>query len=556
MVRDYIDMVGNEITYNATVTNTISRAPVEGTNWGTYMADKWFNTHDLEELLTKSTFAYTLQETQSDHHSGLSANETTWSAENSATFDVSLTQEFETAGINKPMELYFSESFYLPALECWGFVVQGCHREDYKDTFHSYLGDDFVFDVFPQTFNQFIALTKTNSGAYRPRWSNKFPGQSDADANGRRCCADPNDGTWDTDGDGLSDFWETENGFDAEDADPDGDNLPDYWEAFYDTDPYQQDSDGDGLWDGAEFFHSQSRHPYEDDNSAWTGGWTIVYDYDANDDRLETLVSADPNDYDSDDDTILDNLEYIYGYNPNVASVVNVLSLDAGVDTDLVAIGDTIVYTATVGNELDNRVADGLIEVEFPVDTLQTTKVIGSLYPQMETAVSGSITAPAVAASTTSSVTIRAGAVIETSSLDQVLVLNFNEDAGSTTFYDATSNRLDFTCSSSCPTANGDTITMAGSQSLTLAHDDKLNQDAFSIVTWIKPTVANKIIYNDDNDLWLKLNNNKQFEVILDGSTTQLTGDETLALDEWHHVVVTVDNLNGEVQIFVNGQLP
>ena len=73
--------------------------------------------------------------------------------------------------------------------------------------------------------------------------------------------------------------------------------------------------------DGDEFFHSQTPNAYVADNSTWTGGWTIVYDYNSANQPLITRVSANPLDYDSDDDTILDKAEQTYGYNPNVPSV-------------------------------------------------------------------------------------------------------------------------------------------------------------------------------------------------------------------------------------------
>lgn len=62
----------------------------------------------------------------------------------------------------------------------------------------------------------------------------------------------------DTDGDGLSDEWEIQNGTNPNAADTDGDGLPDGWEVLHGFDPTDgtdgsQDSDGDGLPDGGEF---------------------------------------------------------------------------------------------------------------------------------------------------------------------------------------------------------------------------------------------------------------------------------------------------------------
>ena len=250
--------------------------------------------------------------------------------------------------------------------------------------------------------------------SYRQAWSEQFPVLSDADGDGLVSRAkggpDPNDSTPDSDYDGLSDFWEYANGFDANNADGDEDGLSDYWEAAYGTNPHRPDTDGDGLWDGEEFFHPDKIYPYEksthtDYTSAWTGGWTIVYDYNGNH-PLQTRVSADPHAADADGDFIPDDREQIYGYNPNLAEELNILGLESSVSSGFVAPSGTLAYTATVKNELDNRAVDGLLQVEFPVDDVQSSEGIGSIYPQMMVTTTGSVTAPAVTQTEVTSFTV------------------------------------------------------------------------------------------------------------------------------------------------------
>ena len=66
-------------------------------------------------------------------------------------------------------------------------------------------------------------------------------------------------GRMDMDKDGLSDFWEQENGLSLTSndykLDPDNDNLPNYLEMRHGTDPNKADTDGDGFGDSDEIRH-------------------------------------------------------------------------------------------------------------------------------------------------------------------------------------------------------------------------------------------------------------------------------------------------------------
>jgi uncharacterized membrane protein len=162
---------GNELSLNAVITNTISPASLSGI--GSAM-DDFFGIHDQDDLLKKSTFSYALQSTETDQHAGLSLDQLDW-VNNQEVFTVETPTTFGQAGINQKTELYLTESFYLPAIECWGFLVQVCGRQDYKDSYHTYLGDSFVFDVFPETLDQFYQLAATGDNSYRLSWDGQFP---------------------------------------------------------------------------------------------------------------------------------------------------------------------------------------------------------------------------------------------------------------------------------------------------------------------------------------------------------------------------------------------
>ncbi|MCP4543221.1 MAG: LamG domain-containing protein, partial [Chloroflexi bacterium] len=540
---------GNQLAIDAEITTTLSMNSPTGLGSFT-----WRESFFTEDNLKKSVFSYTLESEQTDYHDGLDQGTLTWSNRQEF-FEPVGAFTMNTVGLNQPLEIYLNESFKMPALECWGLVIQGCGENTFLDTYHYDFSEQFLFDTFPNSFGGFVALTESGSDGYRQAWDDQFPALWDADGDSVPSNTDPNDSTWDSDGDGLSDYWEMDNGFDPENKDYDGDGLYDYWEEFYGTNPYLADSDGDGLIDGEEFFHSNSRSPYEDDDSTWSGGWTIVYDYDDIDQPMQTMVSADPNDYDTDNDTILDNREFIYGYNPNLSSVLNVLTLNTESSTGVVAPGGSVVYTATIKNELDNRVANGLLQAEFPVDTLQSTQIIGSLYPQMYATLTGAVTAPSVDQTESTSLTLRAGAVIDTSAVNQIFVLNLDEDTGAATFYDATSNRYDFSIATGNPVANSGHVTFDGNDTLQNNTTDSFDQEALSFEAWVKPTATPQggtTLFDISGQFQVELSTNSEILVQVN-NVIYLTGNTALTQDEWTHVVVTYDMDSGELVSYING---
>ena len=219
-----------------------------------------------DDTLRQSTFAYTLQNEQIDKHQSLSQNTLNW-PNNTEVFNPAQNFTFSRAGINQyATDIYLTEAFNIPSIDCWGFIFQVCAEKSYKDSYHYNWTSYFVFDILPNSFDGFVDLASTNNLSFRQSWGS-FPTLSDADGDGLVSQTmggpDPNDSLPDTDRDGLTDFWEYDNGYDMESIDGDGDGLADYWEAFYGTNPRLPDTDGDGLWDGEEFFHPDKFYPYE-----------------------------------------------------------------------------------------------------------------------------------------------------------------------------------------------------------------------------------------------------------------------------------------------------
>ena len=155
---------------------------------------------------------------------------------------------------------------------------------------------------------------------------------------------------WDSDNDGLPDWWEIEHGLDPNDdgsndpanganGDPDGDGLTNEFEYWYYADPNLADTDGDGLNDYDEVF------VYGTWPDAADSDWDDLNDYD------EIFIhGTNPWDWDSDGDTLSDGDEVlIHGTNP----------LD--VDTD----GDWMWDDYEIANSLDpTDAADGLLDAD------------------------------------------------------------------------------------------------------------------------------------------------------------------------------------------------
>ncbi|MCA9240258.1 MAG: hypothetical protein KDA37_08665, partial [Planctomycetales bacterium] len=248
-------------------------------NWMGYLYEWQLSDDNVKE----SAVDFRLQQSPDDFESSLSFGDTAWerpdfyeTKELNPQPGVRFQEEFErstdfvlnTAGVNLGLDnVYFSQAVKVHKQDCWAIPNPGilpplipiCQTEEvYDDTFHQSLGDSFIMDVFPATLDDFHALVQNVDGepGMRLAWDEAFPVLADADGDGLVSKAlngpDPDDENPDYDGDGLSDFYELQNGFDAGEADADCDGLTDYWEAFYGTDPEHGDSDHDGVLDSQE----------------------------------------------------------------------------------------------------------------------------------------------------------------------------------------------------------------------------------------------------------------------------------------------------------------
>ncbi|MCB0116785.1 MAG: laminin G domain-containing protein, partial [Caldilineaceae bacterium] len=457
--------------------------------------------------------------------------------------------------------------------------------EVFDHTFHKELDDVFIVDVFPATLDDFRALAQDVAGqpGVRLAWDETFPVLMDADGDGLVSGAfngpDPDDRNPDTDGDGLSDFYEIQNGFDATEADSDCDGLTDYWEVFYNTDPKHSDADHDGLIDSREVFHPNLRYPYENSvftnttapacavdaglTAAYDGGWEIVYAFDGNT-PLSLRVSADPNDPDSDDDGLTDRQEEVYGYSPHAPSELDVLTLETSWTMQhpenmpyLSTINTNggygnFTYEATVTNDLTGRYLRGLLETEFPVDSVISTREIDILAPAASTTLTGTVNMDdlSITTSQVTSLTLRAGAIVDLPD-DHLVWLRMNEIAGDATLTD--SSVYGYNAYPSTVTLNGQSAYFPQCNSQVKPGFVDIPADGITVGVWFNMTnVANasnmKILSGGSvGDLLLV---NADGAIATPGTAWSTT---TTAPGEWHHAALTITG--SQTRLYLDGRL-
>ncbi|MCP4165499.1 MAG: hypothetical protein GY759_06350, partial [Chloroflexi bacterium] len=176
---------------------------------------------------------------------------------------------------------------------------------------------------------------------------------------------------WDSDGDGLSDGWESQNsglGVVATLKDTDGDGLTDKQEVILSTSPSVSDTDGDGLNDGEEVCHLDS-------NAALAGGWRVTQ-------AGNYWTCSDPLFADYDGDGLVDSQEKQAGlspYSPNTAPSLrltvnpNVL-YNQGLVTVLRA-GDAMTVAVNLNNTTAETVDRPLI-LNYAVQDLTAMTVV------------------------------------------------------------------------------------------------------------------------------------------------------------------------------------
>jgi len=276
------------------------------------------------------------------------------------------------AGINATLPMVLNTGYALPAVSCWsipvlaGFSIAICYHDEIKDHASNDMTGAIVLDVLPDTLDEFYALAWAGN--------NEFLHQMDHDGDGLLNPYfggnDPNDETWDADGDGLSDTYELQlraNGTAVSplDADTDNDGLTDRQEIELNTDPTLRDSDGDGLDDGLEVYHQDLTDSDTDgDTIEWLGGWTLTHTYTDTLGAPHTLtvrVFSDPLQRDSDGDGMGDEMEKTlnemdpanYPFHPAVWNESPVAFYFTMSDEDgIVRPGASFVFTTTVANNL------------------------------------------------------------------------------------------------------------------------------------------------------------------------------------------------------------
>ncbi|MEM8859471.1 MAG: LamG-like jellyroll fold domain-containing protein, partial [Chloroflexota bacterium] len=296
---------GNGLFYTIDITNTL----------------KYYSYSSVSEA-RRTSVAYSIEEDDGDQHSGLENNgmRDDWDSIGDRQVQFSTTIQNGQAiampgtGINSDLEgrFYLSEAYSVPYEGCWLVIgiEADCTWYYQKGTNPISLGEFQIFDVLPPTISEFVDLNSWNLGGKIP-----FPNQLDVDGDGLLALedggADPNDENPDSDGDGLDDLYEITNGTDPEKADSDNDGLNDSDELIWATDPLNGDSDNDGLNDYIET----------------TQGWLVTYGNGS-----VTRVWSDPHTIDADNDTLSDFQEFVFAFNPLVATdpsiIENIIQFD------------------------------------------------------------------------------------------------------------------------------------------------------------------------------------------------------------------------------------
>jgi uncharacterized repeat protein (TIGR01451 family) len=574
-------VVGNKMIYSIQLTNTIDlvRTPIE--LWEVTWGDQ-FSIPNLQQ----ANFKYQWQTSKNDLHKGLPLGGMPggWDGWRPSKKSMTVPSDgipLTEAGINRPVKnLYLSEGYAVPQQECWGVLTIGaCTIKAERSTSHFDMGSGLIYDVLPPTLEGFYALTQKGDG-YALAWGQEgdltFPTLYDADGDGLSRTDDPDDSKWDAEGDGLADAYELNTGSDPLLVDTDTDGLTDTQEARLGSDPASKDSDGDGLYDCQELFHrvevvgdENVRKVCGDGLGAWSGGWTIVYGMDGGI-PLRTHVTSDPVQVDADADGLTDHQEYVYGFNPNVKSTANVLSLSselqerksgALVPTDgYIQPGQALHYAATVVNELDDRQAAGLLwtESSLPLDMSQLPPQSFSLRPHAQATMAGPLRVLSPP-SGVYNVTQAAGALIANLAVqsDQAaLWLRFDDSAapfadGSGSIpphdgacYDASgpSPYPSFDCGFDPASGRiGGGSKLAGATYVEVPLD--VSETAYAVSLWFKSTCTNCGIFSvtkgaSDHDRHVYLSNGNVCARVYNNEIICTLGTN-YADGGWHHVVHT-----------------
>ncbi len=144
-----------------------------------------------------------------------------------------------------------------------------CGEDSFVNRIDSFVDDVRIYD---------IALSQAEITAIYDKDKDNLPNWWE-DENGGYDDSVPNNSDLDSDGDGLTDLQEYENGTDPSDSDSDNDDIPDGWEVEYGFDPLDAyDADDDDDTDGADNLeeYQHGLNPLENN----TGDSWSYYEYD------------------------------------------------------------------------------------------------------------------------------------------------------------------------------------------------------------------------------------------------------------------------------------
>lgn len=348
---------GADLEFASTVTTTVTHKDPEKIRTEFAVRTGAYD----EDQLRRSAFEYALasshtsplcwsgEETWQDvrtHHDWKGHSLFTgWKADDVATSGI-----FLIAGINRAhtVPLRLITDFSLPGMECWWVVILPiCVQKDVGGRTSTDLGQTLTLDVLPQTLDEFVDVVEWADGL-RIR---------DADGDGLLSVSfngsDPDDTTWDADGDGLSDAWEMEMSarpadeggafFDPRMPDTDEDGLPDGDEARAGTNPNHWDSDGDTISDASEVLDGWEFTYWQDASlRIYSDPIDPDWDGDGMDDLFERTLHTCP------DCDPLENRYHPYVWNNSPIG----LYTEVGDEDGVLSAGQTFPYTTTAQNNL------------------------------------------------------------------------------------------------------------------------------------------------------------------------------------------------------------
>ncbi|MEK6776778.1 MAG: MopE-related protein [bacterium] len=194
------------------------------------------------------------------------------------------------------------------------------------------MDNDGLFDMYETGTGTFVE--PTNTGTDPQEWDTDGDGLSDGEEV-NLYGTDPFSNV-DSDGDAMSDDWETVYGLDPlsndSDQDQDADGLTNLQEYLIHTNPVRLDTDGDGLWDGEEInlYHTDPLRHVDADVDGMSDDWENAYGLDPfSDDTAQDLdsdgltnikeyeIGTKPDSGDSDGDGLSDGDEVnVHGTDP------------------------------------------------------------------------------------------------------------------------------------------------------------------------------------------------------------------------------------------------